>query len=85
MKIVGVKLRKNGRVYDFVSGHFVLKKGDKVIVETEQGQAMGIVCIEPKIPGDDFSTVLKSNRYLEKIHIHCAMNLIFLHLKNTYR
>ena len=51
-KIVGIQLRRKGKVYDFDSGHFVLEKGDKVVVNTEQGQVLGVVCIEPKIPGE---------------------------------
>jgi cell fate regulator YaaT (PSP1 superfamily) len=47
-KIVGIRLRQNGKIYNFDSGHFVLKKGDRVIVNTEQGKAMGIVVLEPK-------------------------------------
>ncbi|MBW2609662.1 MAG: stage 0 sporulation family protein [Deltaproteobacteria bacterium] len=49
-KIVGIQLRKHGKVYHFDSGHFVLKIGDKVVVNTEQGQALGVVCFEPKSP-----------------------------------
>ena len=52
-KIVGIKFREYGKVYNFDSGHFVLKKGDKVVVNTEQGQALGIVCNEPKRPDDN--------------------------------
>jgi cell fate regulator YaaT (PSP1 superfamily) len=48
-KIVGVKLGKSGKIYDFDSGHFVLKHGDKVIVNTEQGKAFGIVCDKPRM------------------------------------
>lgn len=47
-KIVMVRLVKDSKVNDFDSGHFVLKKGDKVIVETEQGHAGGVVCAEPR-------------------------------------
>ena len=47
-KIVGIRLRQNGKIYNFDSGHFVLKKGDRVIVNTEQGKAMGTVVVEPK-------------------------------------
>lgn len=80
MKIVGVKLRKNGRVYDFASGHFVLKKGDKVIVETEQGQAIGIVCIEPKTPSENYPerelkrvSRLATDKDLQKYDKKCEM------------
>jgi len=49
MKIVGVRLGKSGKIYDFDSGHFVLKPGDKVIVNTEQGKAFGVVCDKPRM------------------------------------
>jgi cell fate regulator YaaT (PSP1 superfamily) len=47
-KIVGIRLRPNGKIYDFDSGHFVLKKGDRVIVNTEQGNAFGVVVTGPR-------------------------------------
>jgi len=47
-KIVGIQFRNNGKVYDFDSGHFVLKKGDKVVVVTEEGPAIACVCTEPQ-------------------------------------
>jgi cell fate regulator YaaT (PSP1 superfamily) len=49
-KIVGVRLGKSGKVYDFDSCHFVLKQGDKVVVVTEQGKAFGIVSNNPRSP-----------------------------------
>lgn len=51
-KIVGVRLGKSGKVYDFDSGHFVLKQGDRVIVVTEQGKALGVVADNPRTPED---------------------------------
>lgn len=62
-KIVGIQLRKNGKIYDFDSGHFVLKKGDSVVVNTEQGRALGVVCVEPR-PHDE----RHSNRPLKKVY-----------------
>ena len=47
-KIVGIQFKNNDKVYDFDSGHFVLKKGDKVMVITEEGPAIGCVCTEPQ-------------------------------------
>lgn len=49
-KIVGIRFKKHGQVYDFGSGHFVLKKSDKVLVITEEGPAIGEVCKEPRSP-----------------------------------
>ena len=46
-KIVGIQFKKYGKVYNFDSGHFVLKKGDNVLAETEQGLALGVVCTAP--------------------------------------
>jgi len=47
-KIVGIQFRPQGKVYEFESGHFVLKKGDRVMVVTEEGPAIGSVCTTPK-------------------------------------
>ena len=47
-KIVGIQFKSNDKVYDFDSGHFVLKIGDKVMVITEEGPAIGCVCTEPQ-------------------------------------
>jgi cell fate regulator YaaT (PSP1 superfamily) len=41
--------RPNGKIYDFDSGHFVLKKGDRVIVNTEHGNALCFVATEPRL------------------------------------
>jgi cell fate regulator YaaT (PSP1 superfamily) len=62
IKIVGIQLRTSGKIYDFASGHFVLKKGDKVVVDTEQGEALGVVYVEPKAPAEDYP-----DRVLKKI------------------
>ncbi|MCP4669114.1 MAG: stage 0 sporulation family protein [Deltaproteobacteria bacterium] len=47
-KIVGIQFKSRGKTYDFESGHFVLKKGDKVMVITKEGPAIGCVCTEPQ-------------------------------------
>ncbi len=52
-KIVGIQFRTRGNVYDFASGHFVLKKGDKVMVVTEEGPAIGCVCTEPQTKAEE--------------------------------
>ena len=79
-KIVGIQFSTYGKVYLFDSGHFVLQKGDSVMVNTEQGQAIGIVCTEPKNPGDDppkrplkkvfrMATVKDLNRFEKKCEL----------------
>lgn len=47
-KTVRVRLAEYGKVQEFDSGNFVLNKGQKVLVETEQGLALGIVCNAPR-------------------------------------
>jgi cell fate regulator YaaT (PSP1 superfamily) len=46
-KKVGIKFKSTGKVYDFDCGAFVLKFGDHVIVETEQGLGLGTVAMAP--------------------------------------
>jgi cell fate regulator YaaT (PSP1 superfamily) len=46
-KIVGVRFKPSGKIYDFDGGVFVLKTGDHVIVETQQGLGFGVVAASP--------------------------------------
>ena len=46
-KIVRIRFKPAGKLYDFDCGAFVLNKDDNVIVETEQGLGLGIVAISP--------------------------------------
>lgn len=46
-KVVGVRFKPSGKIYDFSCGPFVLDVGDKVIVTTEQGLGYGIVATAP--------------------------------------
>ncbi len=48
-KIVNVWFRRDGRVYEFYTGNFVLNEGDRVIVETRKGPELGTVCSRPRI------------------------------------
>ncbi len=47
IKVAGVKFKTAGKIYDFKSGAFVLKEGDPVIVETEQGLGFAKIAIPP--------------------------------------
>ena len=49
IKIVGVRFKPAGKVYDFDGGAFVLAPGDEVIVETEQGLSFGTVAVPPRM------------------------------------
>ena len=51
-KIAGIRFKSAGKIYDFDSGAFVLKKGDQVIVESEQGLGFGFV-VNPPRPVDE--------------------------------
>lgn len=61
-KTVGIQFKNCGRVYDFDSGHFVLQRGDKVIVVTEDGPAIGCVVKEPQTRSPE-----RSNQPIKKI------------------
>jgi cell fate regulator YaaT (PSP1 superfamily) len=52
-KVVGVRFQRGCKVYDFDAGHFVLNRGDMVIVETEQGLALGQVARPPQAVAAD--------------------------------
>jgi cell fate regulator YaaT (PSP1 superfamily) len=46
--IIGVKFKKEGRIYDFNAGDLILHKEDQVIVNTENGLALGIIVADVK-------------------------------------
>ena len=46
-KVVGIRFKPAGKVYDFDCGAFVLNLGDSVIVETERGLGFGVVAVAP--------------------------------------
>ncbi|MDY0042013.1 MAG: stage 0 sporulation family protein [Desulforhabdus sp.] len=50
-KVVGVRFRKGGKVYHFDPGELNIKKGDFVIVSTEQGVGFGEIAGGP-VPRD---------------------------------
>jgi len=46
-KVVGVRFKPAGKIYDFSCGAFVLEYDDAVIVKTEQGLGFGFVATPP--------------------------------------
>jgi cell fate regulator YaaT (PSP1 superfamily) len=52
-KVVGIRFKPAGKIYDFDAGHFVLHLGDRIIVETQQGLGMGVVAVPPFNREDD--------------------------------
>ena len=55
-KIVNVRFREDGKWYEFYTGHFVLKEGDQVIVQTQKGQELGTVCSKPRLRDSSMPT-----------------------------
>ena len=64
-KVVGIRFKPAGKVYDFDSGAFVLNRGDHVIVETEQGLGLGMVAVPP-VPYDQ-SAASQLGKPLKKV------------------
>lgn len=51
-KIASIRFKPGGKIYDFDCCAFVVKPGDNVIVETEQGLGFGVVATSP-VPQDE--------------------------------
>jgi cell fate regulator YaaT (PSP1 superfamily) len=49
-QIVAISLQPTGHLYNFLSGGLDLKRGDRVLVESEIGARLGTVEIEPHYP-----------------------------------
>lgn len=45
--VVGVRLRAGGQIYDFAPGGLILRRDDRVVVETERGPTLGTVVTPP--------------------------------------
>ncbi len=59
-KYVGVKFRDYGQVYFFQNDHLDVKKGDKVVVSTEEGIGLGVVVVvSDRLPKNMEITELK--------------------------
>ncbi|EGY26948.1 PSP1 domain protein [Desulfovibrio sp. A2] len=52
-RILGIKFREYGQIYYFLSGGHPVVEGDRVIVETDQGQGIGeVVALRDDLPED---------------------------------
>lgn len=61
LNIVSISFHTAGKIFDFDALDFTLNKGDKVIVETERGRALGTVIVIPhEISPDKAPPKLKS-------------------------
>ena len=72
-KIIGVRFKKLGKIYFFNPGKWFIKKGDKVIVETAQGEEFAEVLIPNRIVEDDkiiapLKKVVRVATYKDKKH-----------------
>jgi cell fate regulator YaaT (PSP1 superfamily) len=54
MKLIGIKFRKNNRIYKFCPNDEEIKKGDYVVVKKEEGESVGEV-VELAEVADSFS------------------------------
>ncbi len=52
-KIVGVRFKEKGKIYTFDASGIILKKGEHVIVNTEDGMAVGYVATRVRLSPDD--------------------------------
>lgn len=58
--ILGIKFREYGQVYYFLAGESEVVPGDKVIVETDQGQGIGdVITLRDSLPADAGSEELR--------------------------
>jgi cell fate regulator YaaT (PSP1 superfamily) len=55
-KVVEVQMLKYGKVQNFDSAGLALRKGDRVLVESEQGLSFGVVCSDPRNGGSEKAT-----------------------------
>lgn len=95
VKIVGVRFKRNGKVYYFQPGLLELKPQDTVIVETARGVEFGtVVIIDKDVSEDEFASPLKEimrktteedlrkqeeNRVAEKEAFQICLKKIALH------
>ena len=77
-KVVGIRFKKAGKVYDFDCGAFVLNRGNRVIVETEQGLGFGIVATPP-VPYNE----RQSDKLLKRV-FRLAKETDFIQEKKNY-
>lgn len=54
-RVLGVKFRQHGQLYYFVEGEQEVAPGDKIVVETEQGQGIGVVALIDSEPPEELA------------------------------
>ena len=79
-KIVGIRFRKLGKIYFFDPQYLILRKDDLVIVDTEDGEEIGIVAIpnrsldETKIPKELKKVIRLANNKDKNYYDECKKN-----------
>lgn len=79
-KIVGIRFRKLGKIYFFDPQYLILRKDDLVIVDTEDGEEIGIVAIpnrsldETKIPKELKKVIRLANNKDKNHYDECKNN-----------
>ena len=82
-KIIGVRFREGGKVYNFDSGNLVVNLGDQVMVKTEQGLGLGVVVNPPRSLTPDSPPAPASD--LKKIIRLANEDDLWQHSKNVAR
>jgi len=60
VNVIGVKFKKEGRMYHFDAAGLILHKNDQVIVDTDNGLAMGVISADVRrCPSSEVSANLK--------------------------
>jgi cell fate regulator YaaT (PSP1 superfamily) len=72
-KIVAVSLQQTGHLYNFLAGDAALRRGDRVLVESEAGTRVGTVEIEPHEPAHSID--LSSMRSIVRVASDNDFNL----------
>lgn len=76
-KIIGVRFKKLGKIYFFNPENLNIKKGDKVIVETAQGEEYAEVLIANRTVDDDkIVAPLKKVLRIAQIKILSIMKIV---------
>jgi len=58
--VAGVQYRHAGKIYTFLTEDGTLKRGERVVVESEQGTSLGVVIMEPQaVSGDELPEDIK--------------------------
>ena len=78
-KIVGIRFREGGKIYNFDQGNLVVGLRDKVLVKTEQGFGLGEVVTAPR------TVTTETGEALKKVLRRANEDDLWQHEKNMAR